>query len=157
MERQSEPTRSRPSDQQELSQADGERLLAAAREVAARAHSPYSKVQVGAALLTRSGAIFHGCNVENASYGLTICAERNAVTAAVAAGEREFVAMAIFTNQEEAWPPCGACRQVLHEFAPDLALLIGGGGGGEVQRFSLASCLPRAFGPKDLESEESGS
>ena len=133
-----------------LSEAERERLLEAARQVAANAHSPYSKVRVGAALLTASGELFTGCNVENASYGLTVCAERNAVAAAVAAGERDFVAMAIFTNQEEAWPPCGACRQVLHEFAPELELLAIGEEG-EAKSYSLASCLPRAFGPSDLE------
>jgi cytidine deaminase len=97
-------------------------LIAAACEIRKQAHAPYSKFHVGAALLTASGKIVTGCNVENASYGLTICAERSAVCSAIAAGERQFVAMAVATPGGHS--PCGACRQVLVEFAPDLPILL---------------------------------
>ncbi len=97
-----------------------QRLLAEA-DVARRAsHSPYSRFPVGAALLTRGGRIVHGCNVENASFGLSVCAERTALWKAVSEGEREFVAVAITAGPGAQPSPCGACRQVLHEFAPDL-------------------------------------
>ena len=90
-------------------------------EVARRAsYSPYSRFAVGAALLTRSGRILHGCNVENASFGLSVCAERTALWKAISEGEREFVAVAITAGPGAVPSPCGACRQVLHEFAPDL-------------------------------------
>jgi cytidine deaminase len=97
-------------------------LIDAACEIRKHAHAPYSKFHVGAALLTKSGKIFLGCNVENASYGLTICAERSAVCSAVAAGERDWVAMAVATPGGHS--PCGACRQVLVEFAPELPILL---------------------------------
>lgn len=93
-------------------------LLAAANEARRLAHAPYSRYRVGAALLTRDGRVYTGCNVENASFGLSICAERVAVFKAVSDGQREFVAVAIVTPDVGA-SPCGACRQVLHEFAPD--------------------------------------
>ena len=104
------------------------KLVQEACEIRKQAHAPYSKFQVGAALLTASGKIFTGCNVENASYGLTICAERAAVFAAVAAGEgkagatNNWAAMAVATPGGHS--PCGACRQVLVEFAPDLPILL---------------------------------
>ena len=100
-------------------------LLRAAARVSRRAHAPYSKFQVGAALLTVGGEIITGCNVENASYGLTICAERNAVFHAVAAGHRTFRAVAIVASGKQMPFPCGACRQVLAEFCgPETAVLI---------------------------------
>jgi cytidine deaminase len=92
------------------------RLLGAAREVAAHAHAPYSHFHVGAAVLDDKGRIFAGCNVENASFGLTMCAERNAVGAAVAAGAARLTAVTIYTASESLTTPCGACRQVLSEF-----------------------------------------
>ncbi len=90
--------------------------------VAARAasHSPYSRFAVGAALLGASGRVYHGCNVENASFGLTCCAERTAVFKAVSEGERDFTAIAVTARGGQGAPPCGACRQVLAEFSPDL-------------------------------------
>lgn len=92
------------------------RLIAAARAVQARAYAPYSTFTVGAAVLTADGAIYTGCNVENASYGLSCCAERNAIFQAVAAGCRDFQALAITGDAPEYTMPCGACRQVLAEF-----------------------------------------
>ncbi len=98
-------------------------LIAAAREAREFAHAPYSGFRVGAALLAKDGAIFTGCNVENSSYSLTCCAERNAVFAAVGEGRRDFIAIAIVADGE-AVPPCGACRQVLSEFAPDISVIL---------------------------------
>ena len=92
-------------------------LLAKALDCRAASYSPYSKFAVGAALETASGKVFTGCNVENLSFGLTICAERNAVFAAVAAGEREFARIVIVADSQEPVSPCGACRQVLAEFS----------------------------------------
>lgn len=111
-----------------MSPQQREKLVQAACDIRKHAHAPYSKFHVGAALLTESGKIFVGCNVENASYGLTICAERAAVFAAVAAGEgksgeaNDWVAMAVATPGGHS--PCGACRQVLVEFAPALPVLL---------------------------------
>jgi cytidine deaminase len=94
--------------------------MAEAERALEHAYAPYSRFRVGAALLTRGGAVIRGCNVENASFGLSICAERNAVFRAVEEGERDFVAIAIVDAQGHGASPCGACRQVLHEFAPGL-------------------------------------
>lgn len=127
---------------------DGDRLVAEAREAASRAYAPYSKFAVGAALLGASGRIYTGCNVENASYGLTICAERVAVFHAVSQGERQFLAMGL--SVPGAGSPCGACRQVLHEFAPDLKLFIGNERGETVGEVLVRDLLPGAFGPNDL-------
>jgi cytidine deaminase len=122
-------------------------LLAAARSASRRAHAPYSGYRVGAAIETDDGAVFRGCNVENASYGLTLCAERAAVAAAVAAGHRQFRRIAIAASGRVAPYPCGACRQVLAEFAgPELEILVGQGRTGALlERTTLGALLPRAF------------
>jgi cytidine deaminase len=112
----------------------------AAREAA---YAPYSHFRVGAAIETSSGKVFVGCNVENISYGLTICAERNAVFAAVAAGERSFVQIAIVADSREPVSPCGACRQVLAEFSVELEVISGNLQGDEF-RARLDELLPRA-------------
>ena len=108
------------------------------------AHAPYSRFSVGAALLAKSGRVFRGCNVENASFGLSICAERNALFKAVSEGEREFVAVAVTAGDAGGASPCGACRQVLHEFAPDLAVCWRDNDG-RIIRLPLSKLLARAF------------
>jgi cytidine deaminase len=107
---------------------DDELLLRAARKVMKHAHAPYSKFRVGAAFLTTRGQLFVGCNVENASYGLTNCAERTAIFAAVAelGPKFEIRAMAVVNDQEVPCSPCGACRQVIYEFGPDATILFQG-------------------------------
>jgi len=99
-----------------------DQLIDQARAARTRAYAPYSKFQVGAALLTRSGRVFTGCNVENLSFGLTICAERAAVCAAVIAGDTDFVAAAVMADSQEPVTPCGACRQVLAEFCDEMEI-----------------------------------
>ena len=117
------------------------RLIDAARAARARAYAPYSKFAVGAALETESGEIYAGCNVENRSFGLTLCAERSALASAVSNGNRDFVAIAIVTDSEQPAVPCGACRQVLSEFNPDLKI-VSATLGGQLQEFDLAKLLP---------------
>jgi len=120
--------------------------MAQAREVALRAYAPYSRFRVGAALLDASGTLHVGCNVENASYGLTVCAERNAVFAAVASGaSRPFTALAVscIDAPEGGCAPCGACRQVITEhFAPDARIFVDGSG-----QFTPEELLPHPFRP----------
>ena len=122
----------------------------AARAAMRNAYCRYSKFRVGAAVLSAEEEIFAGCNVENASYGLTMCAERNAIFQAVAKGRREIKAVVIVTATKELTPPCGACRQVINEFGPDAEVFIFGRGK-TGQKLSLAKLLPRAFGPKNLD------
>ncbi|GMV15074.1 MAG: cytidine deaminase [Polyangiaceae bacterium] len=98
-------------------------LESLARSVREHAHAPYSDFRVGAAVRARSGKTYVGCNVENASFGATVCAERNAVAAAVAAGEREIVAVAVYTEADAPALPCGICRQVIQEFGPDAVVV----------------------------------
>lgn len=117
-------------------------LIALAAEVRTKAYVPYSHYAVGAALLTASGKVYTGCNVENASYGLTLCAERTAAVKAVCDGEREFVAIAVVT--ENSGTPCGACRQVLAEFGPRMRVLVADAAGNG-QAYLLSDLLPAAF------------
>ncbi len=126
-------------------------LHAAAEAARGAAYAPYSHFQVGAALLCEDGTIIPGCNVENASYGATICAERNAVAAAVARGHRRFTAIAIAGPPGIALGPCGMCRQVLSEFAPGGALrVLTRAADGSPRSTTIAALLPDAFGPADL-------
>lgn len=129
---------------------DEDALLAAARQARARAYAPYSGYRVGAAVLADDGRIYGGCNVENAMYGATVCAERVAVTTAVAAGARRLVALAVITPNGGA--PCGFCRQVLAEFAPpELPILLAGPDEeAPSRRFTLGGLLPEAWGAEDL-------
>lgn len=128
-----------------ITAAQKSRLLEAAREVLAKAYAPYSRLRVGAALLTEQGNLFSGANVENASYGLTLCAERAAVAAAVTAEGpgMKILALAVISDSSGACPPCGACRQVLQEFG-DEAVVIFYGPEGLVQR-PLAELMPERF------------
>ena len=123
-----------------------EDLLPVALDARSCAHAPYSGFHVGAALRAADGSLFGGCNVENASYGLTLCAERNAVTAAVAAGHQSFTEVLIVADGTTTPYPCGACRQVLAEFGgPEMLIHIVEGESGEVVTLSLGELLPKAF------------
>jgi cytidine deaminase len=137
----------------EIDQAARAELIAAARLAAEQAYCPYSRFRVGAAVLTDSGEIFPGCNVENASYGLTICAERNAIFQAVARSKPTLVIQAVVVFTPTALPtaPCGACRQVINEFGPDAYVLSVCDGEGVIE-VRLSELLPRAFGPQNLEA-----
>lgn len=129
---------------------DATQLIQLALEARNNAYAPYSQFRVGAALLAHNGEVFTGCNVENASYGLTVCAERTAVFKAIAAGVSHFTSIAISLTGGGA--PCGACRQVLNEFAPKLAIYLGDETGKLVQETSLDILLPNAFRSDDITS-----
>ncbi len=133
-----------------LGEAEWARLLQAARQVRSRAHAPYSRYRVGAALLDEQGRLFAGCNVENASYGLTVCAERVAVGSAVAAGARRFLALVVVTPGARPMRPCGACRQVLVEFPPSFPIRCHAAQGDAWLQTSAARLLPHAFGAAAL-------
>lgn len=122
-------------------------LLALALDAMERSYSPYSGFAVGAALLSADGRIFQGCNIENASFGLTNCAERTAMFKAVSEGAQEFTTIAIAARKAAPWP-CGACRQVLNEFAPGIRVLVTWDG--KVDEKPLSELLPCGFGPKEL-------
>ncbi len=124
---------------------DDQALVAAARAARGASYSPYSRFAVGAALLCTDGTVVSGCNVENASYGLTICAERTAVFAAVANGHRSFSAIAVAGPPEAVTSPCGACRQVLAEFAPEMRVLYTVPDG--IVSTTLDALLPNRFVP----------
>ena len=125
-------------------------LVAEARSAMDRAYAPYSRFFVGAAVSTEIG-VFAGANVENASYGLSICAERVAAASAVAAGARTIDAVGLTSSAEEPTSPCGACRQVLNEFGPTMTV-VSEGTSGRRKSWLLSELLPDAFGPNDLES-----
>lgn len=125
------------------------KLKSAAKAVVARAYAPYSNFPVGAAVLTSSGKIYAGANVENASYGLSNCAERSAIFNAVAAGETNLACVVVYTPTKTATAPCGACRQVIHEFGPDARVISFCASQDHID-VSLTALLPGAFGPQDL-------
>lgn len=124
-------------------------LLAAAQGVADRAYSPYSGVRVGAALEGADGRVHLGCNVENASYGATICAERSALSAAVAAGASDLTRLVLWASPRARLMPCGVCRQVLAELAPDLEVVVASSGAAPAA-FRLSELLPHAVRGDDL-------
>ncbi|MCE9561098.1 MAG: cytidine deaminase [Planctomycetes bacterium] len=124
-------------------------LIAAAIEARLRAFTPYSHFNVGAALETEDGTIVPGCNVESASYGLTMCAERVAVFTGVTRGFHCFKRVAIVADTTTLTPPCGACRQILWEFAPDAEVVLANLSG-KVERFTMRELLPRGFDAKQL-------
>ena len=132
-----------------LSTEEIDRLVALAAEARKAAYVPYSHFPVGAALRGEDGAVFTGCNVENASYGLTICAERNAVAHAVAKGAQRFDTIAVVT--ENGVTPCGMCRQVLAEFGPAMTVIVADVAGNK-RLYNLAELLPAAFTPAQLDA-----
>jgi cytidine deaminase len=123
-------------------------LIEAARAVRLRAYAPYSRFLVGAALEAEDGSVFVGCNVENASYSVTLCAERGALAAAVSAGARRFRRVAIVTDSERPTPPCGACRQALAEFGEELEVVSVGTK--QTRQWTIRELLPEAFTPEHL-------
>jgi cytidine deaminase len=127
-----------------------DKLINAAKSAYDLAYAPYSNFQVGSAALTMKGNIVKGCNVENASYGLTVCAERNCISHAVISGETDFQIIVIYTEQENLTPPCGACRQVIAEFFEQSAPVIAVNHLHEKKIWTVAQLLPDAFTPKDL-------
>ncbi len=130
--------------------AELKNLLKEAIEAREKSYSPYSHYKVGAALLTRNGKVYTGCNIENAAYSPSVCGERTAIFKAVSEGEREFVAIAVVTLNGGA--PCGICRQVMREFAPDITIVIGNLQG-DYQVFTLRELLPHSFGPDSVVGE----
>jgi cytidine deaminase len=128
---------------------DVEQLIETARLAREKAFAPFSNFQVGAALLGKNGKIFTGCNIENASYGLTMCAERVAIFKAVSEGERDFERLAIIGDTQNITPPCGACRQIIWEFCGDIPIVLANLQG-ETETFQMSELLPKAFDMKFL-------
>ena len=121
-----------------------------AKKAYSRAYAPYSHFNVGAALITETGQVFTGCNVENASYGLTQCAERSAICSAIAQGHIKFQTIVIYTEQSKLTPPCGACRQVIAEFFTADSMVVSCNHLGDSREWSVKELLPQAFTPMDL-------
>ena len=124
-------------------------LIEAAIEVREKAFAPYSKFKVGAAVRTKDGKIYTGCNVESASYGLTVCAERVAIWKAVSEGEKEFTEIAVVADTEQLTPPCGVCRQIIWEFCQDIPVIFANLKG-KSEIVQMSELLPRAFDTKFL-------
>jgi len=129
---------------------DVDELFQAAKAVQAKAHAPYSRFRVGAAIRTASGRVFSGCNVENAAYPQGFCAEASAIAAMVTAGEREIVEVLTVAEGDELATSCGGCRQKIREFAGPGALIHAAGPGGVRRTFTLEELLPFSFGPENL-------
>lgn len=131
---------------------DYERLARLARKARLHSFSPYSRFRVGAALLTRGGKVYSGCNIESSSYGLTVCAERTALFKAVSEGDRKFVAIAVATDQAGFIPPCGACRQVIMDLAGDIDVIMTGNRGG-IRVARMSELYPFPFGAGNLKKK----
>ena len=130
---------------------DAKELMKIARKARQNAYAPYSHFAVGAALLAESGRVYTGCNIENASYGLTCCAERNAIFAAVGAGERRFKMLAVAADSTEPVAPCGACRQVIAEFG--IPLVVMGNLNEETKTMTAEELLPYGFGQESMNNK----
>jgi len=126
-----------------------EKLIKEAEKARKRAYTPYSKFQVGAAVLCADGKIFTGCNIENASFGLSVCAERVAIFKAISEGSTKFESIAVIGDTDKPCSPCGACRQVISEFGEDIPLIMANLKG-EVKIKKIKELLPEAFGKNDL-------
>ncbi|ODQ80214.1 hypothetical protein BABINDRAFT_166574 [Babjeviella inositovora NRRL Y-12698] len=137
------------TDHNELSESSFDALKQQSLDARNLSYSPYSNFRVGACLLTESGQYIQGANVENASYGATICAERSAITRAIMMGHRKFKALAISTDLTTVASPCGICRQFIREFGPELPIYMVTDGGEWVKMY-LNELLPLSFGPEDL-------
>ncbi len=133
-----------------LTEHEQHELLSRARLAMENSHSPYSSFRVGAALRSADGVVWSGCNVENASFGLTVCAERTALVKAVSEGVREFDAVAIVTDGSKPTMPCGACRQALAEFCADELIVVVESASKKLIVSTLGALLPRSFRPSDL-------
>jgi len=130
-----------------LSQFDA--LISSAKVAREKAHAPFSNFKVGAALRTPSGRVYGGCNVENATYGLTVCAERVAIFKAISEGEREFDAIAVVTDTDTLTPPCGACRQLIWEFCGDVPVVMSNLQG-KVEELRMSQLFPKPFDSSNL-------
>mgnify|MGYP001130859954 CR=1 FL=1 len=130
-----------------------QQLMEAAKQARERAYVPYSNFKVGAALLTKDGQVFGGCNIENAAYSVVNCAERTAIFKAWSEGASEFTAIAVVADTNRPVPPCGACRQVIAELCPPDMPVILTNLKGDVQTLTVAELLPGAFSPEDLNGE----
>ena len=128
---------------------DNDILISAARQARENAHAPYSNFRVGAALRAASGRIFGGCNVENATYGLTVCAERIAIFKAVSEGERGFDAIAVVADTDKLTPPCGACRQLIWEFCGDVPVILANLKG-KTEVIPMRELFPKPFDSSSL-------
>ena len=127
----------------------GKELIEAAIEVREKAFAPYSKFKVGAAIRTKGGKIYTGCNIENATFSLTICAERTAIFKAISEGEREFTEIAVVADTDELTPPCGPCRQIIWEFCQDIPVIFANLKG-KSEIVQMSELFPRAFDTKFL-------
>lgn len=127
-----------------------EELINEAKLAREMAYAPYSNFQVGAALLTKSGEIFHGCNIENAAYSMCNCGERTALFSAYAKGQKEFKALAVVADTKRPVPPCGACRQVIAELCEPNMIIYLSNLNGDIKELTVSELLPGAFSPEDL-------
>ncbi|MFD1736592.1 cytidine deaminase [Bacillus salitolerans] len=131
-----------------------DKLIVEAKEARERAYVPYSKFKVGAALLTKDGTVYKGCNIENAAYSMTNCAERTALFKAISEGDKDFEAIAVVADTDRPVPPCGACRQVISELCSKDTKVYLTNLKGDVQEITVAELLPGAFSAEDMEDDK---